>query len=331
MIKHLLSITILAFICAFSISELSAQKKTEERKVVIVEKEVDDNGVVTEKKVVKTGAEADEYIKKMQLEEGSENTWTTDKGEEIDLEGKSYKKVEKKQYKVRVQDENGEEKELTWDGEGEMPTEMKELMEKEGLGPGDMGGSQKSRIKIRRTRNGSENQEMEFEYDGNELPEEIKETLEKEGIILEEVISKDGTKEIKVTSKNVKEKDATPKKAQLGVNIEAHPMGVRVSDVLPKSSAAEGGIQQGDIILEVDGTKTKEVVELVNVVSTYKPGDKVKFLFDRGGEKMEKSIVLKEKIDPFPFKTWEQVMNNGKEETIEVEIEQEVMRMKEKK
>ena len=43
---------------------------------------------------------------------------------------------------------------------------------------------------------------------------------------------------------------------------------------------------------------------------------------------MVKDVKLKAYVDPFPFKTWEQVMNNGKTKEIEVEIEKEVKQKK---
>lgn len=318
MINKLISIAILAFVCAISVSEISAQEKAKEQKVVIIEKEVDENGKVTEKKVVKTGAEAEAYIEEMEKNKGDEAG-----------EGKKVMMVRKEAYEIETEDGEGKVKIMKWDGEGEMPAEMKELIEKEGIDLSDKDGQKKSRVKIKRKGEGEE-QVMDFEFEGDELPDEIKEMLEKEGIDIEEVIKGNGIKEIKVKAKSNGKGMGTVeqgvKKAQLGVNIEAHPRGVMVSNVIAESSAAIAGIQAGDIITRVDDVVTKEVMDLVNKISEYKPDDKVVIAWERDGVAMTETLTLKERIDPFPHKTWESVMNSGKKnETIEVEIDQEVI------
>ena len=322
MLKHLLSISVIAFVCAFSLTELSAQIKSAEHKVVVVEKVVDDNGNVTERKVVKTGEEAKAYIQKMK-EQG-------DLGDGMPgTDGDKMTKVEKKQYKLRVKDGNGEEKEMIWNGEGEMPEEMKGLMETHDI---DVDSSMPNEstekgkvIIIRKDTEDGEEKKMEFNYDGGELPDDVKKMLEKEGIDINEFIDEDGMRQIKV---DVKDNSAKKKKGQLGVGIEDHPQGVYISNVIKESSADESGILKGDIITSVDGTKTMVTKELVEKISSYEAGDKVDVSIIRNGQEVKKSIVLKEKIEPFPFKTWDEVMKNGKEKNIEIEIEHEVIKEK---
>ena len=330
MLNKLVSIAILAFFCALSINEISAQEKAKEQKVVIIEKEVNADGKVTEKKVVKTGAEAEAYLKQMEKEDGEEQIWVTDDGKEINVTGKKMMMVKKEAYEIQTEDENGQVKIMKWDGEGEMPAEMKELMEKEGVDiSAEMDGTKKSRIKVKRKGAGDE-EVMDFEFEGDELPQDVKDILEKEGIDIEEVIKGNGMKEIKVTARGGEtDSKATPKKAQLGVNIEAHPSGVMVSQVIAESSAALAGLIKGDIITQVDGVQTKEVLDLVNKISEYKPEDKVELTFLRNGKTETKSVILKERIDPYPHKSWDSVMKNGKKaETIEIEVETEISKGK---
>ena len=129
MIKQLAIIAVLAFICAASLSELSAQKKVEEHKIIIIEKEVDNDGNVVEKKIVKEGEQAKAYLKELEKNGETIQKWTTKDGEDLIVDGKSAKMIKKEQYKIKVKDDNGEEVEMIWDGEGEMPEEMKELMD----------------------------------------------------------------------------------------------------------------------------------------------------------------------------------------------------------
>ncbi len=322
MLNHFLSIAILAFLCAFSLSTLTAQEKTEEHKIVIIEKEVDENGKVTEKKVVKEGAEAKAYMEKMKKE--GENSWTTEDGEVISLKGKKAKMIKKEAYEVKVEDENGQVKVLSWDGEGEMPAELKKIMEEEGLMDSMDEGQKKSRIRIKKNE-GTDEKLMEFDFEGDELPEDVAEILQKEGIELEQIENEDGTIELRV--KTVGEKGNTAKeKAQLGVNIEAHDKGVKVADVRPESAASEAGLEAGDIITEIDGETMGEVPVLIGKVSEYKPGDTISVTFLRQGQEMTKEVTLKARKELFQFKTWDEVMSHGQEKTIEIEIEKEVIK-----
>ena len=58
------------------------------------------------------------------------------------------------------------------------------------------------------------------------------------------------------------------------------------------------------------------------------PGDVVKVGLTRQGEAMTKDVTLKAYVDPYPFKTWEEVMDHGK--TKEIEIEKKIIIKKDK-
>jgi len=324
MLNHLLTIAILVFLSAFSLSTLTAQQKSEEHKIIIIEKEIDDDGNVTEKKVVKEGAEAKAYMEKMKKE--GENTWTTEDGEVISLKGKKAKMIKKQAYKVRIEDDNGEVRVLSWDGEGEMPEELKKIMEEEGLMDKMGEGKKKSRIRIKKNE-GTEEKLLEFDFEGDELPEDMAKILQQEGIELEQLENEDGTIELRV--KTVEDKgDKAMEKAQLGVNIEANDQGVKVAEVRPESAAAEAGLEAGDIITKIDGESMGEVPVLIGKISEYKPGDTVSVTFLRQGQEMTKEVTLKARKELFQFKTWDEVMSHGQEKTIEIEIENEVTKEK---
>ncbi len=314
MIRNLLTCAILAFFSALSLSTLSAQQETEQHKIVIIEKEIDENGKVIEKKIIKEGAEAEAYMKKINLD-----------GDHMKEGGaeKKIKIVQKEAYEIESEDENGAVKILKWDGEGEMPEEMKELMEKEGMLEDLESGNHVSRVRVKRKSAGLEDV-LDFEFDGDELPDDVREILEKEGIEIEQVTTGEGMKELRIISKSKHEEGSDGKKAQLGVNIEDHPNGVRISNVLPDSSADEGGLKAGDIITAVDGTSTKDIQALVGKIATYRAGDKITVAYLRGGKEETSAFVLKEKKELFPFKTWKEVMDHNKEETLEIEIEKEI-------
>ena len=66
--------------------------------------------------------------------------------------------------------------------------------------------------------------------------------------------------------------------------------GVLVSNIFEKSPAALGGLETGDIILEVDGEKTSDPSSLKNIIAFKEPGTKIKLKIWRKGA--EKNITV---------------------------------------
>ena len=390
MINKLISLAIFAFIGALSMTELSAQTELTKTKIVILEKEMDDNGKLVEKKVVLEGEEAEKYLK-----ENQEIGKIVEEEVETTMEGQK-KMISKSAFKIKVKNENGEEEIIEWDGQGEMPEKMKEIWEKEGmdLSSGEMQKSHKGlekekkvRIKTIDSESGKtiewdgegempegleellekegidigslmdETEEMtqtitmddsgsgkrmkiikkgagleevmDLDWEGDVLPDDVREILEQEGIALEEIIGEDGEKQIKIIKSAKVKATPDPKgKPQLGVMIEAGTNGVLVSEIVPESSADEGGIKARDIITSLDGKTVKTTKDLIEAVKEYVPGDVVKVGLTRQGEAMTKDVTLKAYVDPYPFKTWEEVMDHGK--TKEIEIEKKIIIKKDK-
>ncbi len=69
------------------------------------------------------------------------------------------------------------------------------------------------------------------------------------------------------------------------------PEGVLVTEVADDSPAKRGGLKQGDIILQLNGQKVKDVGDLRNRIALTPPGTKVKLLVLRDGKK--KLLVVK--------------------------------------
>ena len=271
MIKNYLTIVLLAFICAFSLNELSAQDKQVTKKVVVIEKTVDDNGKVTSKKVVKEGAEADEYIKEMNLE--------NDIDIDINIEGEGANIIKKQAYKVVTVDDNGVKKTIEWNGEGEMPAEIKEMMEKEGVEK----HHHKSAYIWKSSEGDGEDQEIEIKLNGEDMTDDIKALLKEENI------------DITVKS--------DPNKAQLGVMfMETDEDMVEISDVVEESAADEAGLKSGDVIRKIGDVKIESSDHLIEVIQKHKPGDKIRVAITRDGEKTYKDVVLKQAQDTFTIK-----------------------------
>lgn len=70
--------------------------------------------------------------------------------------------------------------------------------------------------------------------------------------------------------------------------------GCRIESVTPNSAAAVGGLQPGDIIVQLDEGPIQDMNALIAAIAKHKPGDRVKVAFMRDDEKLAREIVLGE-------------------------------------
>ncbi|HLG22784.1 MAG TPA: ChaN family lipoprotein [Candidatus Manganitrophaceae bacterium] len=88
-------------------------------------------------------------------------------------------------------------------------------------------------------------------------------------------------------------REAPDKKGRLGVQIEPFQAGIRVASVSPNSSAADAGLQPGDIVVSFDGETLQEPFDLTYAVRQKSPGDRVKMELIRDGKQIETEVTLK--------------------------------------
>lgn len=69
--------------------------------------------------------------------------------------------------------------------------------------------------------------------------------------------------------------------------------GAYVADFSETSTAKEAGVEKGDVITHVNGTKVKNANELQEQVSKYRPGDKVDISVDRKGTQKKYGVELR--------------------------------------
>ncbi|MCL1942498.1 MAG: Do family serine endopeptidase [Candidatus Azobacteroides sp.] len=69
--------------------------------------------------------------------------------------------------------------------------------------------------------------------------------------------------------------------------------GVYVQSVSERSAAMESGIQEGDVITQINGVTVKSASELQEQVNRYRPGDKISVKVVRGKETKNFSLTLK--------------------------------------
>jgi serine protease Do len=90
--------------------------------------------------------------------------------------------------------------------------------------------------------------------------------------------------------------------------------GALVTDIFDKSPAGKAGIKRGDVVIEVNGKKIKNVENLRNMVSQSKIGKKIKITVLRSGKKLVFHAVISE----FP-QDIAQVVPEGDDETMQEE------------
>ncbi|NNE25415.1 MAG: PDZ domain-containing protein [Saprospiraceae bacterium] len=314
MIKNYMTTCILAFFCAFSISQLSAQDNKEVKKVVVIEKVTDENGKVVEKKIVKEGAEADAFAKKMK--------WQSEDGTEIKIrvQSDSSKVIERKAYKFVSKDDEGNEQVFEWEGEGEMPEEMKQLLEENNIDVEmemefneEFEGKEididevidSENIKhINVIKTDGDEKRIEIMLKGDEVPEDVEKMLEEENIFIMMNDGEDGEVEVIVRSGD----KSNSNKAQLGVLIEKADNGVGVIDVMEGTAAEAAGMQKGDVIQKINDVPVKSIDDLLTALKPFKPGDSVVVEGERDGENIFFEATLKERNTDYDLNTWEEAI-----------------------
>ena len=71
--------------------------------------------------------------------------------------------------------------------------------------------------------------------------------------------------------------------------------GVYVSRITPESGAYDAGLKRGDVIVSINGTKTRTIPELQEKVARFRPGNSVSVEYIRKGEKYKTVVILKNK------------------------------------
>jgi putative serine protease PepD len=84
----------------------------------------------------------------------------------------------------------------------------------------------------------------------------------------------------------------TPTHARLGIRITDDEDGARIAEVTEGSTAAEAGIEPGDVITSVDDRRITGADSLVATIRSYRPGDEVEVTWTRDGESRTATVTL---------------------------------------
>jgi S1-C subfamily serine protease len=105
--------------------------------------------------------------------------------------------------------------------------------------------------------------------------------------------------------------------AFVGVGVENYSegTGVVVKQVAEGSPADKAGIKEGDVILNLNGKVVSGMMEFRSLLTTMKPGDKVKLLYSRDGQStsLELTLASKQSMGQFPQRRLEVMERMGGE------------------
>jgi len=83
----------------------------------------------------------------------------------------------------------------------------------------------------------------------------------------------------------------------IGASVDVRSQdGATISGVNPDSPAERAGLQEGDIVLSIDGQRVANGIELIVAIRARVPGDEVELRYERDGEEREVVVTLAEQV-----------------------------------
>lgn len=92
--------------------------------------------------------------------------------------------------------------------------------------------------------------------------------------------------------------DLEGERVRLGVRIEPDEAGLRVTEVTRGSAAETGGVQAGDLLLELDGRPLKDMVDVQAALTLARPGERGALVVERGGARVALTVPYRTAAEP---------------------------------
>jgi len=295
----------MTFAVVFTLVVSAAAQDTNTKKKVVIVKKTDDNGKITESRTEAEGAEADALIKKMEAEEGVSINESDEKGKKVIRIDKSMseKKVnasdnknveitteiingnKKERYKIIKSDEEGGQT-LEWDGEGEMPEDIRKELEQLDIDT-EMEGD------VMRIHIDANDMEKEKNDERIVINKKQRDGEKRQRMMWKERDVKPSFPEGRNRSIGFKSDSPNTNKVSLGVMIENTDSGVVVTDIVPGSAAESAGLRRGDTILKINDKYIFTINGLLEALNPFNPDEKVKIKYIREGKEKSGSGKLK--------------------------------------
>ena len=224
--------------------------------------------------------------------------------------------------------DDGEVMEFEWDGEGEMPSKMKELMKEHNLEIEELHDSHdgkkmlKTKMRVHKDKmKKMQHREMKKGHgENNRKRKEYKiVTIDEEGNKkVNEWVGEDGLHEGHDEDGNVfiwkggKEmhgegnnfaffsdggEHSHLSNAYMGAHIESADGGARILEIIKDGPADKAGLQKGDIVQRVNGARARNMDGLLGILNYFDPADKVELIVLRDGNEKKLNITLGERPD----------------------------------
>ncbi len=220
-------------------------------------------------------------------------------------------------------DDDGEVVEFEWDGEGEMPEEMKELMKEHDIEIHGIheGHGKKHKMKMRKHKDKIKKRRHKAMKDGRDVrKKEIKKYkiatagdddegssniwIEKGDGDDDEVIVLGSPRGVRSMSRGnsffFSGDDQPLSNAYMGAQIaSSEEGGAAILDVMKDSPADKAGLQRGDVVKKVNGARVKTMDDLLGILRYYEPDDKVELTIDRDGSDKSINLTLGKRPDAY--------------------------------
>ena len=250
----------------------------------------------------------------------SDNSGDSDKTVTIDVDDSDVERT----IKIRTV-EDGEEKIIEWKDQGEIPEDIKKQLEADGIDIQILEEGQNAVFigddsdveEVRIIKSDKGDKDVEIEWDGEgEMPEDLKLILDEHDIDLKEL--KKGKKGAKVRMRMLKEDrrrgpehrmrwveegGKMHKKPEVNVYMGAQigdgDGGTSVLDVMVDSPAHKAGLKKGDVISEINGANTKNVDDLMRLLSMFDVDDTIEVKYMRSGKTKTTKVKLVSRPEPY--------------------------------
>lgn len=105
-----------------------------------------------------------------------------------------------------------------------------------------------------------------------------------------------------------KRREIGPAPATIGVTLDETENALVIKGLAEEGPAAKAGLQEGDVLLQLNGEKIKSSIDLYEKMQEIDPGSTVKLLYSRDGEEIELEIEVASRTEVYGI---EMTRNDG--------------------
>lgn len=240
----------LCLVANYSYAQEKQQSTSEETKKKVIVKKITTDGNDKEIKVIVNTGDADVEI---------------EQNVQVDVEEINGEK----HIKVEVHPMNGEAEIIEWNGEGDLPEEVREQLESKGVFLHELDDEAKKGVFI--YKDGGNH--STFNWVSDDTPGAFLGVMSAHEAKVTVIVDEDG--EEKITETPASDED-----------------GLVIGEVVTGSAAEAAGLMKGDILRRIDGNNLDNFSDLVEFMQTTEVGQKIAIAYERNGELLETEATL---------------------------------------